>query len=69
MLHCAEEWLDREGLIALFLFFLAAKPELVHILVSCLGLVYLHILCFIFDIAISKAVSPLEDAEVSTTGG
>jgi len=68
-MHCPKERLDSESLIALFLFFLAAKPELVRILVSCVSLVYLRILCFILDVAISEAVSPLEDAEVSTTGG
>lgn len=69
MLHCPKERLDGESLIALFLFFLAAEPELVRILVSSVSLVSFHILYSIVDVAISEAVSPLEDAEVSTTGG
>jgi hypothetical protein len=37
--------------------------------VSYVSLVSFHILYSIVDVAISEAVSPLEDAEVSTTGG
>jgi len=69
VLHCPKERLDGESLIALFLFFLAAKPELVRLFVSCVSLVSLCILYSILDVATSEAVSPLEDAEVSTTGG
>jgi len=67
VLHCPKERLDGESLVTLFFFFLAAEPELVRILVSYVSLVSLHILYSI--LAISEAVSPLEDAEVSTTGG
>ena len=69
MLHCPKERLNSKSLITLFLFFLAAEPELVSILVSCASLVCFCILYFILYVAISEAVSPLEDAEVSTAGG